>query len=136
MYLCSQRVVRPATGAEGINTFRYIHGPQRWSGEPPQSHRPEVNPGILEAELVTVPPPGNRVRSFLDVVAPDGTKPNAVALAALRPPPSIRRFPVEWTHGNVWCRFAVDETLVGRWKEELEQLARGFVELWKSELPR
>ena len=136
MYLCSQRVVRPATGAEGINAFRYIHGPQQWLGEPPRSHRPEVKPGVLEAELVTVSPPGNRVRSYLDVVAPDGTKPNAVAIAALRPPLVINRFPVEWTHGNVWCRFAVDGSLVGSWKQELELLAYRFVELWKSELPR
>jgi hypothetical protein len=32
---------------------------------------PEQNPGTLLAQSISVAPPGNRVRSYLDIVAPD-----------------------------------------------------------------
>jgi len=72
MYVTAQRVVSPTTSADGINSFIYLHGPYTWHGLPP-SGIPEANPGSLVAKQIAVPPPGNRVRSYLDIVAPDET---------------------------------------------------------------
>ena len=73
MYLAAHRVVSPVTGAEGINAFAYGHGPYVWHGAPPFT--PEENPGTLFESSIEpqVAPPGNRVRSYLDVLTPDET---------------------------------------------------------------
>ena len=71
MYLVAQRVLAPA-GTEGINAFCYVHGPYVWQGLPPAGI-PDQNPGTLAAQTIVIRPPGNRVRSYLDVVAPDET---------------------------------------------------------------
>src|SRR5262249_32724333 len=41
----------------------------------------EEAPGVLVEQAVVIPPGGNRVRSYLDVVAPDGTDPSSLRAA-------------------------------------------------------
>jgi hypothetical protein len=73
MYLVAQHVLSPAGRGEGVNAFCYLHGPDlAWLGVPPEGI-PGQNPGVLTAQLISVAPPGNRVRSYLDVIAPDET---------------------------------------------------------------
>lgn len=72
MYVTAHRVQR-ADGTEGINTFLHIHGPILWPAQP--WHMPEQQPGKIIAQEIMVPPGGNRVRAYLDVLAPDGTHP-------------------------------------------------------------
>jgi hypothetical protein len=76
MRLTAQRVASPE-GKEGINAFCYLHGPQTWLDEPPA----DVinNPGHLAHSHVEVLPPGNRVRSYLDVLAPDHVPSDKIA---------------------------------------------------------
>src|SRR5689334_13837069 len=69
MYLTAQKVFQPKTGEMGINAFYHLHGGGSWSSPP----LPETNPGRLKRDRITVAPPGNRVRSYVDLVAPDGT---------------------------------------------------------------
>ncbi len=133
MYICSQRVVKPGHDSpEGINTFYYVHGPREWKGLPPSDMLPESNPGVLEDELLELSPPGNRVRSYLDIVAPDGTRANAIVAAALHPPAVLQQFPATWIHGDVWCRFAVEGALASSWRNELHDLAYRIVALWRK----
>jgi hypothetical protein len=70
MYLTAQHVVAPATRREGVNAFFYRHMGQAWELLSPPDV-PQGNPGILQASAISVAPAGNRVRSYLDIVAPD-----------------------------------------------------------------
>lgn len=71
MYLTAHRVVRERDGAVGINSFMHVHdGKLTWPEEP--WRLPEENPGRVVDQQIDVPPGGNRVRAYLDVVAPDG----------------------------------------------------------------
>jgi len=124
MYLTAHRVVSPSTGAEGINAFHYLHGDYEWDGPPPPMFLPETNPGTLFSSSVEVQPPGNRVRSFLDLVAQDGTRPaileRAVTEATAREVPTS--FPATWTTGGIWFCFGLERALVPVWRHELRTL--------------
>jgi hypothetical protein len=69
VYLTSHHVASPSSGHEGVNTFLYLHGSYTWTVLPPGV--PDQNPGTLTAQSISVRPPGNRVRSYLDIIAPD-----------------------------------------------------------------
>lgn len=80
MYLTAH-LVRSPNGAEGINAFRHVHGSDfPWPEDP--SRLPETNPGDLADTRASIPQGGNRVRSYLDVLAPDPT-PREDVVAAL-----------------------------------------------------
>lgn len=68
MRLTAQRVVSRA-GQHGINSFYAVHGPHEWLDRPPDPIL--ASPGELVESDIRVTPPGNRVRSFLEIVAPD-----------------------------------------------------------------
>ncbi len=70
MYITAHRVVHPRTTDEGINAFCYRHGSFIWVGLPPAGI-PDDNPGELAVSMVAVPPGGNRVRSYFDIIMPD-----------------------------------------------------------------
>jgi len=124
MYATAHRVASPTTGVEGINAFHYLHGGYEWDGAPPPEFLPETNPGTLLNDSVAVPPPGNRVRSVLDVVAPDGTAPREIerALADVTSRDAPASFPAVWTSGRFWFRFGLELALVPVWRQELRLL--------------
>ncbi|MFH1865036.1 MAG: hypothetical protein ABIK85_04065 [Candidatus Eisenbacteria bacterium] len=124
MYATAHRVVSPTTGAEGINAFHYLHGGYEWDGPPPPESMPETDPGTLFNDSVAVPPPGNRVRSYLDVVAPDGTPAREIerALADVTSRDVPGSFPAVWTSGRFWFRFGLELALVPVWRQELRLL--------------
>ena len=70
MLLTAQRVVSPLSRARGVNVYLYLHGSFVWD-RVPNEFLPEANPGELVAQWIQLAPGGNRVISFLDVVAPD-----------------------------------------------------------------
>jgi hypothetical protein len=122
MYVAAQRVVG-REGREGINTFLYLHG-ETW--ESPASFLPEQRPGELAHQHVEVQPPGNRVRSYLDVLAPDGASVSELTTACVwlvteyAPP----RLPAVATSGRCWFRFDMEASLSPAWKMELQELSR------------
>lgn len=132
MYLTAHRVVSPAGDQEGVNAFRYTHGNYIWSGPPPAQFRPDADPGALVNQVVVVRPPGNRVRSFLDLVAPENVEAQELRTAAQ----AIMRgevpttFPAEWTYGRVWARFGVDRALAPLWRSELQTLLAGIAQVF------
>lgn len=137
MYLCAQRVLAtagPHKGTQGINSFLYLHGAQTWSGPPSADLLPDINPGTIADSLIEVPPPGNRVRSYLDIVAPDGTRINHLVQAAGRAG-VVSALPATWTAGNVWCHFGAEGALAPQWQHELQRLLARVVLLWKRQMP-
>ena len=125
MYLTAQRVHSPATGNEGINAFFYVHGPHIWQGLPPQGI-PDQNPGELVAETVVIAPPGNRVRSYLDVVAPDETPWTEIRPAFMAFVSDAQRRPLPWVgiFGRCFFRLGVEHALAQRWQREIADLYR------------
>jgi len=124
MYLTAQRVVAHATKAEGINAFAYGHGPYVWQGTPPFT--PEQNPGTLFESSIdpVVPPPGNRVRSYLDVLTPDETPRETIERAfehLVSGTPPVR-LPAMALIGPCWFRFSMEERLAFGWRSELRAL--------------
>src|SRR5687768_3322011 len=104
MYLAAQRVRAPTNGREGINTFLYSHPGQRWNGMPPDEFR-GPHTGKLVAQNISVPPPGNRVQSYLDITAPDVAEWEEIqrSLVAFLGQSKPRHFPYEGVSGR--CAF-------------------------------
>ena len=136
MYVCAQRVAQSLArgGAEGINAFYYVHKQDPWSGNSQRPLLPEVNPGVLVDSLIEVPPPGNDVRTYLDVVAADEVSLLQV-IRAMRHHAPPTRFPVEWTSEGVWCRSGIERALEDNWENELEQLMARVILLLARHVP-
>ncbi|HKY34432.1 MAG TPA: hypothetical protein VJN18_00720 [Polyangiaceae bacterium] len=122
MLLTAQRV-RNLAGLEGINAFCNLHGSYEWFGEPPTGI-PDINPGTRVNDSVVVPPGGNRVRSYLDIVAPDETPTAEVIAAVRRFVLAVRADSLPWaaTVGRCTFRFGLDLGLEQQWAAEFQQL--------------
>jgi hypothetical protein len=105
MYVVVQRVLSPTTGKSGINAFLYLHPNRRW--RVPPTDIPSVDPGRLERQSLAVEPNGNRVRSNLDVVAPDDIELSKLRehLMAFAQRVQAEPFPWEGTEGP--CIFRI-----------------------------
>lgn len=130
MYLTAHRVVSP-DGQGGTNSFLHRHGPDfPW---PEDAWRlPEEEPGDVVEEHIEVAPGGNAVRSYLDILAPDGTSIdefdravaalvqslNLAAMVTGEPLPN----PVVYAYRDTVIRFGVVEELFVYRLEELEYL--------------
>jgi hypothetical protein len=125
MYIAAQRVISPSTGAEGVNAFYYRHGPDAWSEFPPAGI-PDQNPGTLIRQSIAVPPPGNAVRSYLDIVAPDDTTWFEIYQAFVTFISHIQRQPFPWIDsvGRCYFRIGMEFDLASNWQRELATLHR------------
>lgn len=119
MILTAQHV-RAASGAEGINAFCRLHGPTGWS----QPWQGDLSEGELVNRAISVPPGGNSVRSYLDVIAPDETPTQEIRNAVIPFIAQSRGQPLPWvaTVGPCTFRFGVELGLHANWSEELRQL--------------
>lgn len=118
MILTAQHVRAP-TGEEGINAFCRLHGPYEWS-DPPQ----DLTAGEVVNHSISVPPGGNSVRSYLDVIAPDETSTQEIQHAVVPFIGRSRGHSLPWigTIGRCTFRFGVDPKLHAHWSEEFRQL--------------
>ncbi len=124
MLLTAQRV-RRFSGEEGINAFCSLHGPYHWFGAPPPgSGIPDQNPGERVNSIVTVPPGGNRVRSYLDIIAPDETPTAEIVAAIPQFVTAVAQLPVPWeaTVGRCTFRFGLELGMQGNAAAELQDL--------------
>jgi hypothetical protein len=121
MRLTAQRVRAP-TGAEGVNAFCRLHGPYEWTIPSPA----DLTAGELVNEAISIPPGGNSVRSYLDVVAPDETPTQEIRNAAVQFIDRSRDHPLPWVGSVGRCifRFGVAQQLHSSWPEELRTLLR------------
>jgi hypothetical protein len=127
MYLTAHHVVSPSSGLEGINAFHYAHGPYTWERTPPPGI-PDQNPGELVARNVVIAPPGNRVRSYLDLVAPDETGWAEIRPAFMGFVGHSQRNPFPWTGqiGRCFFRLGMDFALAQQWQREIADLYRAI----------
>lgn len=124
MYLTAHHV-RSQRHGEGINAFRHWHGLDfEWPDD--ASTLPERDPGKLDhgAKSVDIPPGGNGVRAYIDVLAPDGTAIEAIeaALDTLAGDLGQRRNPTVFRTGDVTIRFGVERALEATRPEVFERL--------------
>jgi hypothetical protein len=122
MYLVAQRVVSPLQ-SEGLNAFYYSNGSLVWQGLPPLGI-PDQDPGELIDAIVAIPPPGNRVRGFLDIVAPDEVEWHEIHNAFVTFLAETRRENLPWTGLVGRCLFGtnMDEQLARNWQSEIAGL--------------
>lgn len=123
MYVTAH-LVRSSAGDEGINAFVHVHGVQfPW----PEDAAPlaDTNPGKIVYRRVDLPPGGNQVRAYLDVLAPDDSARDVIegALARLAADLEERRNPTVFTQGKVTIRFGVEPGLERLRAPQLHMLA-------------
>lgn len=122
MYLTAQRVISPSSEI-GINGFLYEHGTVAWE-TPPDPTSESV--GKLVHSLITVPPGSNRVVSFVDIVAPDGTPYERIGtqIATWIAAKVIDRRPLPWADLVEDMRFGLDMTTTYArvWRLEVAEL--------------
>lgn len=121
MYLASQHV-RSNAGHEGVNSFLYLHGPR---GEA-LAGVPDHDPGTLAAQSISVRPPGNRVRSYLDIVAPDDIRWDEVRIGLMDFVGAHQRTSLPWDgqSGRIYFRLGMELGLARQWHKELAVLYR------------
>jgi hypothetical protein len=133
MYLTAHHVASPATQREGVNAFLYLHTDQAWE------HLwlpdvPERNPGTLRAQSISLPPPGNRVRSYLDIVTPDQVRWEDVHVDLMAVVGRCQSEPLPWASQfrSSYIRIGMDRALSSRWQKELAILYRVAQGLWMA----
>jgi hypothetical protein len=133
VYLTAHHVVSPGKKREGVNAFLYLHAGQAWEHLSP-ADVPSQNPGTLLAQSITVPPPGNRVRSYLDIVAPDEVRWEDVHVGLMEFVGRLQSSPLPWAgeSRNGYFRVGMDLGLSSRWQKELAVLYRSAQALWMA----
>lgn len=119
MILTAQHV-RASTGEEGINAFCRLHGLHAWTDPPPE----DLAAGELVNQAISLPPGGNDVRSYLDVIAPDETPTQEIRNAVVPFVGRSRGRTLPWiaTIGRCTFRFGVEQGLHASWSEEFRRL--------------
>jgi hypothetical protein len=124
MYLTAQRVVAPRSKETGINAFLYAHAGRHW--HVPPSDIPDRDPGRLERKNIVVKPPGNRVRSYLDIVAPDDLNAEELQRRLMTFLRRMQGSPLPWeaVEGPCLFRIGMDAELAkAGWSREVAALA-------------
>jgi hypothetical protein len=136
MYVTAH-LVRSKEGDEGINGFLHVHGPRfPW----PKDAAPlaDTNPGEVVHRRIDLPPGGNQVRAYLDVLTPDESARDEIerALAGFARDLGERRNPTVFTQGAVTIRFGVELGLERLRAQQLDMLAHVTLRLLDEYLRR
>jgi hypothetical protein len=133
MYLTAHHVVSPAKQREGVNAFFYLHQGQAWEHLSPFDVA-ERNPGTLVAQSISVAPPGNRVRSYLDIVAPDDVRWEEVHAALMEFVGRCQSGPLPWAGESrtAYFRVGMARAVTNRWQRELAILYRSAQARWMA----
>src|SRR4051812_742503 len=108
MYITAH-LVKSRDQREGINAFLHIHGAKfQWPDD--ASSLPDTTPGRTALHRTDLPPGGNDVRAYLDILAPDETPRAEIdrALHVFSHDLRERRNPTVFNHGVVTIRFGVE----------------------------
>ncbi len=124
MFVTAQHVVS-TNGAEGVNAFHFSHEARVWDGLPP-AEIPDQDPGVLVAQSIAVQPPGNRVRAYLDIVAPDETPWKEIRPAFITFVSEAQRNQLPWVGvvGRCFFRLGMERAVATQWQRELAELYR------------
>jgi hypothetical protein len=125
MYLTAHHVASLQDHREGINAFFYLHGAYVWEGLPPDGI-PDRDPGILQHQSISIPPGGNRVRSYLDIVMPDETQWTEIrhGFMTFVSESQLQQFPWTGVIGRCLFRIGMDAGLAANWQTEIANLYR------------
>jgi hypothetical protein len=129
MYITAH-LVKSGDQHEGINAFLHVHEASfAWPDD--ASSLPETAPGRTVLHRTDLPPGGNAVRAYLDILAPDRTPRAEIeqALAAFSGDLRERRNPTVFRHGSVTIRFGVEPGLEGLRAHQLDMLSGHAVQL-------
>ena len=129
MYITAH-LVRSRDEREGINAFLHVHGAEfHWPDD--ASSLPDTTPGKTALHRTDLPPGGNDVRAYLDILAPDGTPRSEIdqVLRGFLHDLRERRNPTVFNHGVVTIRFGVEPGLEVLRAEQLEMLVRPALQL-------
>ncbi len=123
MRLVAQRVVRPSDQASGINAYCYLHPGRTWLDEPPS----DLGRGLMSGSLIEVAPPrGNRVRSYLEITAPDTSTDPVIGRLVLSGADVLAdtHEPLPWrlVHGDATFDYNLEAALAPHWSVELRIL--------------
>jgi len=123
MKLVAQRVVSPATHATGVNAYYYRHPGRDWLDAPPD----DLGRGVFASKILEVEPPvGNRVRSFLEITAPDRTSNLEIQHVILDGASLLssgrQQLPWALVHGETLFNFNIELSLAAQWDLELRIL--------------
>ncbi len=129
MYLTAQRVVTPIGQQTGINVFLYSHPNRAW--RIPPNDIPDKDHGKLVNKKIDVQPPGNRVQSYIDIVAPDETKDYEIVRRLLVVLRRLERQPLPWEAVEAPCLFRLwmEPELAKTWLREVSALATAALAL-------
>lgn len=124
MYITAQRVVRAGSANGGINVFRYAHVDAAWDMPPPSI--PDVDPGALVSHSISIPPGGNRVRSYFDIVAADEVDWGQIRVGMMAFVGANQRRALPWSGhaGRCYFRLGMEDVLARDWARELAALYR------------
>ena len=125
MYLTAQRVLH-RDGREGVNAFYYLHG-SVWPNSPIFSF--DDDPGELITKSTPIEPPGNRVRSYLDIVTSDDTGVRELRQGFVTFVSEARPAPLPWQNivGRSVFRIGMDTGLMNAWQVEIAELFRAVL---------
>lgn len=129
MYLTAHRVVSP-TGNEGIHAFYRTHG-ESWRGLDTDV---ETAPSQLVRARRELEPGGNRVRSYLDIIAPDLISPSSIITdfeTWIRGEAPVQ-FPCQFHAMNSVVRMGVERALAASWRGEAQRLFYECLHVWMS----
>ena len=139
MYLTAQRLYSPAKKKTGINAFLYRHGDEAVPGmswaRPLVELVADQHIGTRGPEHVEVAPGGNRVVSFVDIVAADGTPIDQIetAVQTFEARLSPEQLPLSMTVGVVAIRFGAQFGLAEvQLREEFTQIAAQALDLLRN----
>ncbi len=128
MYLTAHRVLALAAQEEGINAFYRVHG-VNWQGV-------DATPAGAQSTLVEehreITPGGNRVRSYLDIIAPDASNPRVIVADFQRflTSSSPQKFPVVHLGGSARFELGLELSLAASWRAEAELLFHECLHVW------
>lgn len=129
MYITAQRVLSHQSKTFGVNAFLYLHPSWPWPGHPPPD-APETEPGQFERHILQITPlGGNKVVSYLDVIAPDEVPTNELKACFARFLELGPQTELPWNlvAGKARFRFGIDERLTPVWDSEIDRLFRAVL---------
>ena len=141
MYITAHRV-RSRRDEEGINSLRYAHSAEEaeqidWKDDRVVLVVADEMNGQLVTQSYDVPPGGNRVLTYLDVAAPEGTKPEAIeqALSRFRQQLESELPPMQRNLAGIGIRFSTNIGLEAQRSEEFDALCTRVMLMARTEEP-
>jgi hypothetical protein len=134
MYITAH-LVESKDQREGINAFLHVHG-NRFLWPDDASSLPDTTPGKTVLHRTDLPPGGNKVRAYLDILVPDRTPREEIeqALKDFSRDLRERRNPTVFNQGVVTIRFGVELALEALRAQQLEMLTHPALQLLEEHI--